>query len=322
MSSVRRLFNLWREERVWISLGAITSLLSLLSAILLMALAGWMVGGAGNGKVVAGFALLGAVGPKIVMRLLVLLRTLMRYSERLVTHEATFRILSKLRIWFMRNAIPLSPRKLGTYKSGDLLNRMMSDIDALDHFYLRFLVPVTVAVATCSLLILFLGLQSYVLALVALVFFLLSGWLIPVLGQNAGLAPGKGLVEEISAMRSLVIEGVQGSAELLVYGGADNARNHLRQSDRMLSDNHAKLAVAAGLTSGASQFLSQLLLLSLFGAGLWLILMIRSRSHSQMFPLAMTKPTMCWRMFLSSLRKEVGQRSWGLVAAENHPFLI
>ena len=157
MSSVRRLFNLWREERVWISLGAITSLLSLLSAILLMALAGWMVGGAGNGKVVAGFALLGAVGPKIVMRLLVLLRTLMRYSERLVTHEATFRILSKLRIWFMRNAIPLSPRKLGTYKSGDLLNRMMSDIDALDHFYLRFLVPVTVAVATCSLLILFLG---------------------------------------------------------------------------------------------------------------------------------------------------------------------
>lgn len=271
MNSVRRLFNLWQEERTWISLGALTSLLSLLSAILLMALAGWMVGGAGSGKAVAGIALLGVIAPKVLMRLLVLLRTLLRYSERLVTHEATFRILAKLRIWFMKKAIPLSPKKLGSFRSGDLLNRMMADIDALDHFYLRFLVPVVVAAITCSLLILFLGVQSYLLALIALVFFLLAGWLLPKLGQSLGNAPGKNLVEEISEMRSLVIEDLQGSSELLIYGGQRSATQRLRQSHDRLSTSHHELARVAGASTGLSQFLSHLLLLSLFGGGVWLI---------------------------------------------------
>ncbi len=73
-------------------------------------------------------------------------RTVGRYAERMVTHEATFRILARLRLWVFDTVAPLAPARLGRMRGGDLLSRVTQDVDALDSLYLRFVTPVTAAV--------------------------------------------------------------------------------------------------------------------------------------------------------------------------------
>jgi ATP-binding cassette subfamily C protein CydC len=62
-----------------------------------------------------------------------------RYCERVVSHQTTFRLLSRLRVWFYERVEPLAPARLEQYHSGDLLSRISADIDTLENFYLRVL---------------------------------------------------------------------------------------------------------------------------------------------------------------------------------------
>ena len=83
-----------------------------------------------------------------------------------MTHDATLRLLAGLRLWIYRHLEPLAPVGLQRYHSGDLLSRIRADIDTLDHFYLRFLVPVTVALLGATLFVLFLWRYHPMLALI------------------------------------------------------------------------------------------------------------------------------------------------------------
>ena len=271
MSPIRQLLNLWQEERGWLILGTLAALLSLLVAVVLMAIAGVMVAGANNTEKVGGALLLGLIAPKVFMRLLVLIKTLARYSERLVTHEATFRILAKLRIWFMKGAIPLSPAKLGNFRSGDLLNRVMADIDALDHFYLRMLLPTIVsAIATLALLF-FIGSQNLMLAAISFVAFALSVFVVPWFAKAAAHKPGREIVESTSNLRSQIIDQTQGIAELQIYQGSGRTKSEFSQSNQYHSNIQHRMEFIQGLAVGSSQLISSLLLLGLITVGASLI---------------------------------------------------
>ena len=71
---------------------------------------------------------------------------MLRYAERLVTHAATFRALADLRVWFFRNLARSTAGGLGFRQAGDVLARLVGDIEALDGLYLRILVPLAGAV--------------------------------------------------------------------------------------------------------------------------------------------------------------------------------
>ena len=71
---------------------------------------------------------------------------MLRYLERLVTHAATFRALADLRVWFFRNLARSAAGGLGFRQAGDVLARLVGDIEALDGLYLRILVPLAGAV--------------------------------------------------------------------------------------------------------------------------------------------------------------------------------
>ncbi len=131
MRALRTVLGLFRQDAGWLLAGALLALLTVSLGMLLLAGAGSLV------AVSAGLV----VVPVLGVRGLALGRVLSRYSERVVTHEAIFRLLARLRIWFFSCAVPLAPAQLGFSRSGDLLNRVVSDIDALDGLYLRVLVP-------------------------------------------------------------------------------------------------------------------------------------------------------------------------------------
>ena len=73
-------------------------------------------------------------------------RGVMRYLERLTTHNVTFRLLSVLRAWFFKTIEPLAPAHIVQYKSGDLLSRSIADIETLENFYVRVISPPLIAI--------------------------------------------------------------------------------------------------------------------------------------------------------------------------------
>ena len=152
-------------------LGILLGLVAIGSAVGLLSLAGWFL----TATAIAGLSATGTWHfnfflPSIGVRLFAFGRTLARYGERVVNHDATFRILESLRVWFYRQLEPLAPACLSRYRSGDVLNRLVEDIDTLDNLFVRVLSPSAAALAVSVLLFGLLWLFDPVIAFCALMF--------------------------------------------------------------------------------------------------------------------------------------------------------
>uniref|UniRef100_UPI001F299334 thiol reductant ABC exporter subunit CydC n=1 Tax=Acidocella facilis TaxID=525 RepID=UPI001F299334 len=174
---------------------------------------------------IAAMALAGHGGPMIeyftpaaAIRGLAVLRSVGRYGERLVTHDATFRQLSALRVWFYERLEPLAPARLQGQRSGDLLSRMRADIDSLETFYLRVLVPSLAALLCVPLLVVFLARFSFAAAAVMLAGLLLAGLALPLLTQRLGRAPGTALAAARGDQAAALSALLRGYDELLLDG--------------------------------------------------------------------------------------------------------
>ena len=84
-------------------------------------------------------------------------RGLFRYLERNLSHDVNFHLLARLRVWFYRALEPLAPARLMQYRSGDLLSRIVADIETLENFYVRVIAPPLVALLVGGLMWLFMG---------------------------------------------------------------------------------------------------------------------------------------------------------------------
>lgn len=252
---VRRLFGLLRaEDRRWLLAGAALALLSMLAGIGLLAV---------SGHFITSMALVGAGGiainyytPAALIRLLAILRTGGRYAERLATHEATLRVLARLRVWLFARLVPLAPARLGGLRSAELFSRLRADVDALEHAYLGVLIPLAVAVAT-TLAVLCVAL--YWLPLLALplgVLMLAAGLLLPHWMQRQGKTPGEAVVTHAEELRLLAVDGLRGRAELALYGAeaahaarvdavAAKLREERRRIDRLQALGAGGVALAA-----------------------------------------------------------------------------
>ena len=249
MKDLRQLLGLLRPYWAWIAIGILLSLLTLIANVTLMAVSGWFI---------ASMAVAGAAGvsmnyftPAALIRACAILRTGGRYGERLITHEATLRLLSALRVWFYQRLEPLAPARLQHYRSGDLLSRIRADIDTLDNFYLRTLAPTLTAALGGLAFVLFLLRYDARLALILMAFLFIAGVGVPWLVQSLGEAPGRRLVALKSALRAATIDGVQGLAELQAYGAAGTQAEHISTLSRSLAQEQRRLSRLNGLSQGA-----------------------------------------------------------------------
>ena len=264
MSELLRLWRLFRPYRDWMLGGFAIALLTLLANVTLMAISGWFI---------TAMAVAGAAGvamnyftPAAIIRASAIARTAGRYFERLVNHDATLRQLSGLRVWFYRHLEPLAPARLQQYHSADLLSRIRADVDALDNFYVRVLVPVLVALAAGVGFFVFAALFHLGIALLLLAMLGLAGIAMPWLTRRLGAEPGRRLVETQAELRQLAVDGTQGLSELLVYGAADTHAERLDAASRKLIDRQQAMSRIEGLSAGAVGLCANL---ALFGV-LWL----------------------------------------------------
>lgn len=249
MSDLLRLLRLFSPYRYWLLAGMLLSFFTLLANVALMALSGWFI----TAMAVAGVAgvSMNYFTPAALIRGAAIVRTAGRYGERLVTHEATFRLLAELRVWFYNRLEPLAPAGLETFRSGDLLSRIRADIDTLDHVYLRLLVPVAVALLAALVFIAVLLLYHPALALIEAVLLLVAGVGVPWLANRLGRAAGRQKVETAAHLRAALVTDLQGMGELLVYGAADSHASQIQALSTELAQRQRTLSGLNGLSQGA-----------------------------------------------------------------------
>ncbi len=266
LGPVLRLFKSHQKRML---LGILLGLVALLSAVGLFSLAGWFL----TATAITGLSADSAWQfnyflPSIGVRLCAFGRTLARYGERVISHDVTFRILESLRVWFYRHIEPLAPACLSRYRSGDILNRLVEDIDTLDNLFVRVLSPSAAALGVSFLLFGFLCLFEPFIAVYALAFLALAGIGVPFAAVRLGAATGRRLGRLSAALRVRIVEGLQGMPDLLVYGAQARHLESIQQaSDRRMASQR-RMSHITGLTSALMTMISGLAVLSVLYLGL------------------------------------------------------
>jgi ATP-binding cassette subfamily C protein CydC len=215
--------------------GMIFGLITITSTVGLLALSGWFLSAtAFAGLTAATAGMFNYFFPSVGVRIFAISRTLCRYVERIISHEATFRLLESLRTWFYRQLEPLAPARLMRYRSGDILNRIIADIDALDNLYLRVVSPTVVAVLLAVIVLAFLWFFDPFLAIVIFTCLLGAGFSVPAAAGALGAEAGRKLAGHTAALRIQIVEGIQGLSELLVFGRQRDYLDRIRQENRQL----------------------------------------------------------------------------------------
>ena len=203
-----RILGLWRGRAVWLAAGVLVSLAGLAAAAGLMAASGAMIAGA---------VAYGVLAAPLVLRGLGITRVVLRYLERLVTHDAMFRALADVRVWFFRKLALGSAGGLGFRQTGDLLARLGGDVEALDGLYLRILVPLAGAVLLLPALVIIIAPTAPVLAVVVGGLFLLAGFALPWFAARAAREAGVGLARSSGALRIAALDALTGLREVRAF---------------------------------------------------------------------------------------------------------
>ncbi|MCU6664373.1 heme ABC transporter ATP-binding protein/permease CydC [Silvania hatchlandensis] len=221
---------LYMRHKWMLTLGIVLAILTLLASIGLLTLSGWFL----SASAVAGFAGLYSFNymlPAAGVRGTAIARTAGRYFERVVSHDATFRVLQHLRITTFSKLLPLSPAGLARYRQGELLNRVVADVDTLDHLYLRVISPLVGAFVVIVVVTLGLSLLDGTIALALGGIMLLTLFLLPPLFYRAGKSTGENLTRLRGEYRQQLTSWLQGQAELTIFGASRRYRAQMENTE-------------------------------------------------------------------------------------------
>ncbi|KPZ53953.1 thiol reductant ABC exporter subunit CydC [Pseudoalteromonas sp. P1-25] len=250
MTNFIRLLTLCRPHYKAMLLGTFLATLTVLANVGLLAISGWFL---------ASMAAAGIAGvhmnyftPAGTIRFLAIVRTASRYGERLVTHNATFLLLSEIRVNMFATLSKLNNVDLAMSRSADLVNRLQNDVDALDKFYLNILLPMLVALLSVPIIMVFMAAYNANVALICFIGILLIGVVLPAL-LSAKLNKNSHKETQLSAqLRSELSDTLTGLRELSIYqarAGQISKCNELNeQYNQQLFSRHKALANSDGLS--------------------------------------------------------------------------
>jgi len=204
--------------------------------------------------------------PIVGVRFFGIVRGVFRYTERLVSHDLTFRILQRMRLWLYERLEPRGATLLERKRSGDLLGSIISDVEQLQNFYLRVIAPPLVAGLT---LILGFAIMSYYdmgLAWLLTGMLLLSGLLVPWINHRLGRRSGASIVQDRARMYQESSDLIAGLPTLLLYDQAAHTEErigHIQQRlDARLKQQNRLAAITSGAMVGLAHVTMWLLLVS------------------------------------------------------------
>jgi ATP-binding cassette subfamily C protein CydC len=257
-----RIMGLWGGQKGWLLGGLVVSLAALVAGVGLMAVSGFTIGAA---------LAVGGLAAPAVLRAFGCARVVLRYAERLITHGAMFRTLADLRVWFFGRLAHTSAGGLGFRQAGDLLGRLVGDVEALDGLYLRILLPLACAIVLLPVLVLLIGHYAPGLALEIGVLFIAAAFVLPWLAARASGRAGTGLAVEAGALRIAALDALTGLREVRAFAAEGRMLAAVQAKEAALLSAQQGMATRTALAGAASFLCAQIAVLAVLidvGAGL------------------------------------------------------
>ncbi len=236
-----------------LALAALLGAAAIAAAIGLIATSAWLISRSAQRPQESAVAI-AVVG----VQFFALSRGLCRYAERLVAHDAAFRVLSELRVDFYRRLERLAPLGLPAFRSGDLLSRLIEDVDSLQDLLLRVISPFAIALIVGTATV---GLVSIMLPSAGLILFFalaLAATLVPWL---TGVLAARAEARQAAARGDLtasVIDLIEGAAELAVNGATEQQLRRAQAADSEATSVAGAIARTAGIGQGLTRLCSGL----------------------------------------------------------------
>ena len=266
LTLLRPYIALYKHYFWQIVIGLSLAILTLFASVFLLSLSGWFLASTAVAGV-AGLYTFNYMLPAAGVRAAAIVRTASRYAERLVDHNTTFKILAYLRTLAFSKILPLSANQLAQYQKADLLNRFIVDIDALDHLYLKLFSPIVTALIIIVMLFVGLSYINLPIALIISIILTITLLAIPVIFYHAGKQLGETLAKQQSEYRALLINYLQGQAELTLFNAQDRYRVKLNQLESDWLYHQQKQSTLVALSSALVILIAGFLTLLV----LWLI---------------------------------------------------
>ncbi|MHA6691462.1 thiol reductant ABC exporter subunit CydC [Devosia sp. A449] len=265
MKSLPAFRSLFLTQAKGFSLTLLLSLIALAAGVALLGTSGWFITAAA--LTTAGLAF-NLFVPSALVRGFSFIRILARYGERLAGHDATLRLLADLRGWLFARLFPRLPLADRSLRHGDLVSRLTADVDALDTAFLVAIGPIAAALVIGGALT---GLLAWLLPSAALVYGLCFG--LAVLAVPSGLVlvsrrAGRELVSRAADARASVLDGIEGHADLTLFGVLGTAQIGFADAAQRLSAAKGRLSTLTVLAGFAVQALAALALVGALWFGL------------------------------------------------------
>lgn len=250
-STLRRLLVLAGVPRARVALAVTLGATTVVFGAGLMATAGYLISRAAERP-----AILSLTVAIVAVRFFGIGRPLARYFERLVSHDLALRVLGRVRAGAWRRIEPLAPAQLEGYRHGDLLSRMVADVDALQSLHLRGVGPPLVALLAGTVSV---GVAAAFLPAAALVLaggLLLGGVAVPTVATAVGRRAARRQARARGELSAALVELLDAAPELVAYGQADAGLAEVRKADRSLMRVARRDALAGGLSDGLCLFVA------------------------------------------------------------------
>ena len=248
---IRRVLALAPAPRGRFALATGLAALTVLFGVGLMSVAGYLISRAAERP-----AVLSLTVAIVGVRFFGLGRPIVRYLERLASHDLAFRVLGRVRVQVYERLEPLAPAELEVYRHGDLLSRVVADVDALQFLYLRGLVPALAAVVASCVSVAVVAAFSTWAAVVLAIGLLAAGVAVPLLAGAVGRRAAHTEAAARGELTAELVELLTGAGELSVYGRGVEAVGRVREADRLLTRLAGRAAFADGLADALRLFVT------------------------------------------------------------------
>jgi thiol reductant ABC exporter CydC subunit len=244
-ATLGRLLSLADVPRSRVAAAVALGSLTVIFGVGLMATAGYLISRAAERPTVLSLTV-AIVG----VRFFGLARPVVRYVERLTSHDVALRALERARVRVYERLERLSPAQLGSERRGDLLARLVSDVDALQNLHLRGIAPPLVALCAGTVAVGAAAAFQPEAALVLAAGLLAGGVAVPLTAAALARRASRRRADARGDLTSELVETLAGSAELVAFGCEDERLRRLRTVDRRLVRISQRAALADGTGDG------------------------------------------------------------------------
>lgn len=203
------------------------------------------------------------------LAIIALVRAVALYLEQYSGHAVAFRLLAEMRTDFYRRVEPLAPASLADQRSGDLISRVISDVDRIEAFFAHTIAPAVSAVLVSLIVLVMVFVMVHPgAALLLFPAFALIGLGIPVAGARLGGAAAQAARETFGRLSALITDGIQGIRDVIIFGYRDRRVEDVTAEARAGSEAESDLAGVSSVRAAANSFVIGLTTMGIFAVSM------------------------------------------------------